>query len=94
MVIYKPVPGQEEVNANYLWRHRAAIIAKSDHRLKTAVQHMISNERFRQYFQRNCLKIATPGSAETASRLILNLLVPVTKHPVYYVVKSRREIRA
>lgn len=94
MVIYKPVPGQEEINANYLWRHRAAIIAKSDHRLKTAVQHMVSNERFRQHFQRNCLKIATPGSAEAASRLILDLLVPVAKHPVYYVVKSRREIRA
>jgi processive 1,2-diacylglycerol beta-glucosyltransferase len=94
MVIYKPIPGQEEVNAHYLWRHRAAIIAKSEHRLRTAVHRMVTDERFRQHFKRNCLKIALPGSAEAGSRLILDLLVPSAKKTIYYPIKSRREVRA
>jgi processive 1,2-diacylglycerol beta-glucosyltransferase len=94
MVIYKPIPGQEEVNANYLWRRRAAVIAKSEHRLRTAVHQMVTDERFRQRFERNCLKIAMPGSAESGSRLILDLLAPVTKKPIYYNIKSRGEVRA
>lgn len=94
MIIYKPIPGQEEVNANYLWRHRAAIIAKSEHRLQTAVQRMVNDQIFRERFKRNCLKIATPGSAESGARLILDLMVPSYKKPFHYVIKSRREIRA
>jgi processive 1,2-diacylglycerol beta-glucosyltransferase len=94
MVIYKPVPGQEELNANYLWRHRAAIIAKSEYRLRTAVHRMVLDDRFREYFRRNCLKIATPGSAEAAAGLILNMLDSVIISPRYYAIQSRREIRA
>lgn len=94
MVIYKPVPGQEEVNANYLWRHRAAIIAKSEYRLRTAVHRMVLDENFREHFRRNCLKIATPGSAEAAARLVLEMLTSVIVSPRYYSIQSRREIRA
>jgi processive 1,2-diacylglycerol beta-glucosyltransferase len=94
MVIYKPVPGQEEVNANYLWRHRAAIIAKSEYRLRTAVHRMVLDENFREHFRRNCLKIATPGSAEAAARLVLEMLTSAIVSPRYYSIQSRREIRA
>ncbi len=94
MVIYKPIPGQEEVNANFLWRHRAAIIAKSERRLRTAVYRMVTDEKFRRCFTRNCLKIAIPGSAESGARLILDLLAPETKKAVYYSIKTRGEVRA
>lgn len=94
MVIYKPVPGQEEINANYLWRHRAAIIAKTEHRLRTAVHRMVLDDNLREHFRRNCLKIATPGSAEAASHLILEMLNSIIVSPRYYAIQSRREIRA
>ncbi len=94
MVIYKPIPGQEEVNANYLWRHRAAIIAKSEHRLRTAVHRMATDEEFRRHFRRNCLKIATPNSAETCAGLILDQSFQATRKTIHYLVSSRREVRA
>jgi processive 1,2-diacylglycerol beta-glucosyltransferase len=94
MVIYKPVPGQEEANANYLWRHRAAIIAKSERRLRTAVHRMVLDDHFREHFRRNCLKIATPGAAEAAAGLVLEMLDSVIISPRYYTIQSRREIRA
>ena len=92
MIIYKPIPGHEEANANYLWRHRAAIIAKGEHRLKTALQRMVIDEKFREHFRRNCLKISYPGSAEAGARLILNMLIPATREVSYYSVKLRREV--
>jgi processive 1,2-diacylglycerol beta-glucosyltransferase len=93
MVIYKPTPGQEEVNANYLWRHRAAIIAKTEHRVRSATYRMVSDEQFRQHFQKNCLKIAHPDSAEAAARAILQILTPATRgSKLENNKKTRREI--
>ncbi len=83
MVIYKPTPGQEEANANFLWRHRAAIIAKSEHRLRTAVQRMITDEQFRLRFQKNSLKLGKPDSAEAAAKKVLEMLIPTTKDSTF-----------
>lgn len=94
MVIFKPTPGHEEANANYLWRHRAAIIAGSERRLRTALQRMVSDDNFRERFQRNCLKIGAPNSAETSARYILQMLTPLTRKTRHYVNDTRREIRA
>lgn len=94
MVIYKPMPGHEEVNANYLWRHKAAIIAKSERRLQTAIHRMVHDEAFRQRFRKNGIKIGTPGSAESGANLILKLMTPVAKNSINYFINSRRELRA
>jgi processive 1,2-diacylglycerol beta-glucosyltransferase len=94
MVIYKPTPGQEEVNANYLWRHRAAIIAKTERRVRTATHRMVSDEQFRLHFRKNCLKLGHPDSAEAAARIILNMLTPVTRDLRYNNKKIGRKIRA
>jgi UDP-N-acetylglucosamine:LPS N-acetylglucosamine transferase len=96
MVIYKPTPGQEEVNANYLWRHRAAIIAKTEHRVRTATTRMVTDEQFWLHFHKNCLRIGHPDSAKVAGGIILNMLTPATRgvQPKTYNKKTRREIRA
>jgi processive 1,2-diacylglycerol beta-glucosyltransferase len=94
MVIYKPTPGHEEANANYLWRHRAAIIAKGERRLRTAIHRMIIDEPFRKHLQRNCLKIAAPDSAVAGAKLILKLMSPNLKTAKRHETMTRREIRA
>jgi processive 1,2-diacylglycerol beta-glucosyltransferase len=94
MVIYKPTPGQEEVNANYLWRHRAAIIAKTERRVRTATYRLVSDKQFWLYFQKNCLKLGHPDSAEVAAKIILNMLTPVTRGKQFIIKKLRREFRA
>lgn len=93
MVIYKPSPGQEEANARYLWLHRAAIIAKGERRLKSAMLKMLSDKNFRERFRRNELKIGKPNSAAVSASLILKLMRTKSKAINYYRV-SRREIRA
>jgi processive 1,2-diacylglycerol beta-glucosyltransferase len=76
MVIFKPTPGHEEANARFLAKHRAAFVVKRDLGLKKVINRLIVDEDLRQYFGRNCLKIATPDSAENGARLILNLITP------------------
>jgi processive 1,2-diacylglycerol beta-glucosyltransferase len=73
MVIFKPAPGHEEANVRFLAKHRAAFVVKRDLGLKKVINRLIIDDELRQYFGRNCLKIATPDSAENGARLILNL---------------------
>lgn len=80
MIIYRPTPGHEEANARFLWRHRAALVAKGEQRLKTAIQRMIADEEFRQRFINNCKKISKPNAAEDSTKLILSFITPLTRH--------------
>ncbi len=79
MIIFKPTPGHEEANTDYLAKHRAALVVKGERSLKKVINRMITDEDFHQFFSRNCLKIATPDSAENGARLILKLLTPSTR---------------
>ena len=79
MIIYKPMPGQEGENANYLWRHRAAIIAKSEHRLRNAITRMVNDEEFCERFRQNCLKLGCPDSAKVSAALILNQMASLVE---------------
>lgn len=72
MVIYRPLPGQEEGNANYLWRKRAAIIAKSERRVQTAVLRFVADDDFRERFSKRALEIGHKNSAQLAVDVILS----------------------
>lgn len=93
MIIFKPTPGHEVANANYLLKHRAALVVKGERSLKKVLYRMITDDGLRRCFSRNCCKIATPDSAEKGARLILKLFTPSVRHfredPLV-----RREIRA
>lgn len=95
MIVFKPTPGHEEANTDFLVKHRVAFIAKRDRSLKKVINRMIIDDDFRQFFKRNCSKIATPDSAENGAHLILKLLTPSTRHCGGYLNPVvRREIRA
>ncbi len=95
MIIFKPTPGHEGANANYLLKQRAAFIVKREGSLKKVIYRMIADEGFRQCFSRNCFKIATPDSAENGARLIMRLFTPsVRLFREYQDPLVRREIRA
>ncbi|HYH02548.1 MAG TPA: glycosyltransferase [Bacillota bacterium] len=74
MIIYKPSPGQEEANAAYLRKHRAALIIKGERRLRTVIQRMVDDEPFWNRLRKNCLKLGKPNSAEHCARLISKML--------------------
>lgn len=94
MIIYKPNPGQEEVNANYLWRHHAAIIAGGERRLKTAIQRIVIDHNFQLRLQRHCGKIGKPDAALVSAFMILRMIRPNVKPVGFYQKSLRREIRA
>lgn len=94
MVIYKPTPGQEEVNANYLWRHHAAIIAGGERRLKTAIQRVITDRNFQMRLKRHCEKIGRPDAALISAYMILRMIRPNIKPVGFFQKSTRREIRA
>ncbi len=95
MIIFKPTPGHEEANANYLVKNRAAFVAKTDRSLKKVIYRMFTDDNFRESFSRNCSKIAAPDSAENGARLILKLFTPTTRlFRDYQNPLVRREIRA
>jgi len=94
MVIYKPNPGQEEANANYLWRHRVAIIAKRERRMKTAICRMVTDAGFRERMSRRCEELGKPDAAVRCARIIYRMLRPLPRTANLYKKTVRREIRA
>lgn len=74
MIIYKPSPGQEEANAAYLRKHRAALVIKGERRLRAVLQRMIDDDSFRNRLRKNCLKLGKPNSAEYCASLIIKML--------------------
>jgi processive 1,2-diacylglycerol beta-glucosyltransferase len=94
MIIFKPTPGHEEANAEYLWHHRAALVTRRISRLKKALERMVINDRFRGRFSRNSLAMAKPDSALYSARRILQLLTPHARTRYYHDITLRSEIRA
>ena len=67
-IIYKPLPGQEEANADYLKNSGAAVIAKtSDDVLLAISNYSVTNIKQRQ-------KLGKPEAAPDIARAIINLL--------------------
>lgn len=90
MIIFKPTPGHEEANAEYLWNHHAALITRRKPRLKYALERMVLNSQFRERFRRNCLKLARPNSGADSARAILRLLTPTTRLSLDYIINIPR----
>ena len=95
MIIYKPNPGHEEANADYLLRHHAALVTKREYRLKSALERLVLDDSFRERFRRNCLKLAIPNSAEISAKLIKRMLNLASRELDLEISRSiRSEIRA
>jgi processive 1,2-diacylglycerol beta-glucosyltransferase len=92
MIIYKPSPGQEEANAVYLRRHRAAIVAKGEQRLQAIIQRFVDDEPLQERFCHNCMILGKPDSAERGAKIILKMIQPGS-NACLYSKGVRREIR-
>jgi processive 1,2-diacylglycerol beta-glucosyltransferase len=92
MIIFKPSPGQEEANALYLRKHRAAIIAKGERRLRAVIQRMVDDEPFRNLMRKNSLKLGRPDSGEMSARMILAMIQPGNTASFYSNDGRRREV--
>ncbi len=74
LVVYRPTPGQEVRNAEFLESVGAAKHADSIEEVEHLVQHWIANPRERERVREAAGRIATPNAAEAIARCVLDSL--------------------
>lgn len=73
LVIYEPIPGQEEHNADYLVRHGAALWVREIHQLRRTVLHALdASERARM--SAGAMAVSKPDAAERVAAALLSKL--------------------
>ena len=74
MLIYRPIPGQEEANTNYLVKSKAAIRADSLEELYVIIKRLFIEEQEQLIAMReNALAISQPMSAQKIAEYIVKL---------------------
>lgn len=71
MIIYKPIPGQEEANTCYLVSEGAAIRANSPNELKGHIQVLLNNVNETYRMTQKIRLLARPAAADDIARQIL-----------------------
>lgn len=74
MVIFKPIPGQEEENASYLEGIGAGRVAKDEEELEQVIFHLLRNPQDLEKMRRAAAKAVQGRTAEQAVDSMLELL--------------------
>ncbi|MBC8016101.1 MAG: 2-amino-4-hydroxy-6-hydroxymethyldihydropteridine diphosphokinase [Sporomusaceae bacterium] len=75
MIIYKPIPGQEEANTNYLVKCGAALRADSLVEIQTIIKRLlVENPEQLTALQQNALAISQPQSAKEIAKYLVSLV--------------------
>ncbi|AET68410.1 UDP-N-acetylglucosamine:LPS N-acetylglucosamine transferase [Desulfosporosinus orientis DSM 765] len=74
MIIYKPIPGQEENNANYIEAIGAGKIAYTQQEMQSIVKELIENRDITDKMRLSSAHAFPGHSAERAVKAILNLI--------------------
>lgn len=73
VVIFRPIPGQEEANADYLCEHGAAISARTTEELRAVCDRLLADNSLRAAMRRAARGLGRPHSARDVARLALHL---------------------
>jgi processive 1,2-diacylglycerol beta-glucosyltransferase len=73
MVLFKPLPGQEERNTRYLVQRRAALRAKSTADLTRTVQSLLESEEARSAMRAAMVQLGRPDAAADIAAAIRSL---------------------
>ncbi|MCL6459670.1 MAG: glycosyltransferase [Gorillibacterium sp.] len=79
MLLYKPLPGQEKSNAEYLLHLGAAVQAQTDIELKTLLPQLLADPQRLDDLRRN----ARNHHLHEGARRTLNVAMETKHHPVY-----------
>lgn len=74
IVIYKPVPGQEMHNADYVSRHGAGVIVKKREELKNLLNILLENPELRMKMGEKAKELGKPYAAKYIARYISDVL--------------------
>lgn len=73
MVIFRPIPGQEEANTHYLARHGAARVAQDTAELEAHCEELLVRRDLWEGMHRSALAIGRPDAAQRVAELALRL---------------------
>jgi processive 1,2-diacylglycerol beta-glucosyltransferase len=73
LIIYRPIPGQEEANAKRLIRQGSAVQADTPAELTTIVSKLLTEKERLMAMRQSSLQLAKPEAAKTAARIIRSL---------------------
>ncbi len=79
MVLFKPLPGQEERNTRYLVQRRAALRAKSGADLTRTVQSLLESEEKRNVMRAAMMRLGKPEAAAEIAEAIRGLASGVAR---------------
>lgn len=74
VVVYAPIPGQEEGNAAYLVRHGAGAVAPSAEEVGRLVETLVRDDERRLSMAERARHISRPDAAARGARAVLDLL--------------------
>jgi processive 1,2-diacylglycerol beta-glucosyltransferase len=74
LIIYKALPGQEEMNLEYLTREGAALAGRNVPELGTLLCDVLRNEGLRLRMRDAAIRLKHPESASAAARLVVQYL--------------------
>ena len=74
MIFYKPVPGQEWHNADYVSRHGAGIIVKEKYELKNILYALLTNEKLYGSIRERAISIAKPYATKCVAKHINDVI--------------------
>lgn len=74
MVIYRPIPGQEIRNVDYLCKHEAALTASNIDELEQRVQWLLDHPKQRAALGQKALSLAHPEAASRVAERVIALL--------------------
>ena len=73
MIIFKPIPGQEEANTDFLVEHDAALVANDKKSLRVALESLLSDRVRHKEMRRAAAELGRPDAALRAAQAILAL---------------------
>ncbi|MDQ6823736.1 MAG: glycosyltransferase [Candidatus Eremiobacteraeota bacterium] len=82
MVLYKPLPGQEERNTRYLVDRKAAVRARNARDLTRIVSNLLESEERRNAMRKAMQQLAKPNAAAEIAALIASLAAAAPKGEV------------
>ncbi|MCY0882196.1 MAG: glycosyltransferase, partial [Firmicutes bacterium] len=74
IIIFRPIPGQEEANANFLVRNGAGLHAYSEKELTETVESLFLHPESLQKLVDNAVKLGHPTAALTVAECVYNAL--------------------
>ncbi|MBE3569860.1 MAG: 1,2-diacylglycerol 3-glucosyltransferase [Bacillales bacterium] len=89
MILYHPLPGQEQENARYLTKFGAAILSEDPDDLIFQLTNLIKNEPILLKMKKNSEKIQKKAAAFDAVSAIYQLIA-MTNHPSYIMENGSR----